>query len=1049
MEKRLHNTRHAARQARNSGKAGSSNATNATSGASSATAERMTITTTTTSPNSKAANNSAPSPPPGSASHQREQTAVPTSSSSRYRQHQQSAKQSDSSDEDDDDEEMEDDSASPALATPTSPPSTPVTPTAAAGSALSSATSATTASSASPEQMYEGFQAWALRTYGDSAKTKTVTRKKYQRILKILKGEEQTSAENSKFRFWVKAKGFKMGLPPGHPQQTVHKAALAAAAAKTPPEQLLFVPCSKVKKGGDGETTVYKRVAVVENFFEIIYGVHVEMDGRGGKHAGQKRTYKAIAELYAFLPREAVTHFLMSCSDCQKRMHLTNGALSSIAPAAATANAADSPAHNSGNVTATPAAPPPTTAETASSSGYQGNSANGNNAGGASCGPGSRGAGSPSRDVTSKSAAGATASPTSSAASSPGGAAGSDASATAGRAVGARIASVTAADLDFSVPITTAYLKHMRSLGLSDEDAFNPREDSTLGSDELSDDEATPNYDDDEEASPDAGVVDSKETSAAGGGGGDAHMTDAASTSTRSEDVGSAKGGSPSASRRPCHDAGRVADEAMDTQQPLNMTAKPATSSLPGGSGFAGSGASTTGEHGFADRGQSPPAAEPDDLSAGTKDEDEEDDDDEQDKLDISSYDPERLKAFNMFVRLFVDENLDRMVPISRQPKEKIQAIIDSCSRQFPEFAERARKRIRTYLKSCRRTKRTRDLNGWDGRTAVPHLTSPLAEQILASACENETNNAKRMRLGLQPLPMELDIPGRSTTPGYHVTVGVGGPSGAGAVLTGVPSSLSVNSSAASVTNNVSSQLISRLTAPIVTSNASTNGLLATSSPAALSSVTAGSTLTASSAVTTSGVDVSAVCPFHMHHHHQQQFHQHFTTASANPSVVSSNGILTSPGTVTSSSSSSSPVNSFMNGVTGAASPHTPHTHHHHKCFNNVSATNGVGLAAAAAVTAATAANGHHYHVHHRHAGSLGGTSVSSSSCNNSNNGPTDLSVKKCVGNGVDRPAMALKYSLNPNEVNAVKQLIAGYRESAAFLLRSADELEQLLLQQN
>ena len=40
-------------------------------------------------------------------------------------------------------------------------------------------------------------------------------------------------------------------------------------------------------------------------------------------------------------------------------------------------------------------------------------------------------------------------------------------------------------------------------------------------------------------------------------------------------------------------------------------------------------------------------------------------------------------------------------------------------------------------------------------------------------------------------------------------------------------------------------------------------------------------------------------------------------------------------------------------------------------------------------------------------------------------------------------------YSLNPSEVAAVKQLIAGYRESAAFLLRSADELEQLILQQN
>ena len=59
-----------------------------------------------------------------------------------------------------------------------------------------------------------------------------------------------------------------------------------------------------------------------------------------------------------------------------------------------------------------------------------------------------------------------------------------------------------------------------------------------------------------------------------------------------------------------------------------------------------------------------------------------------------------------MFVRLFVDENLDRMVPISKQPKEKIQAIIESCSRQFPEFQERSRKRIRTYLKSCRRMKK-------------------------------------------------------------------------------------------------------------------------------------------------------------------------------------------------------------------------------------------------------------------------------------------------------------------------------------------------------
>ncbi|XP_027144107.1 nucleolar protein 4-like isoform X3 [Larimichthys crocea] len=126
-------------------------------------------------------------------------------------------------------------------------------------------------------------------------------------------------------------------------------------------------------------------------------------------------------------------------------------------------------------------------------------------------------------------------------------------------------------------------------------------------------------------------------------------------------------------------------------------------------------------------------------------DDDDHDDHDDNDKInDTEGVDPERLKAFNMFVRLFVDENLDRMVPISKQPKEKIQAIIESCSRQFPEFQERARKRIRTYLKSCRRMKK----NGMETRPTPPHLTSAMAENILAAACENESRNAaKRMRL--------------------------------------------------------------------------------------------------------------------------------------------------------------------------------------------------------------------------------------------------------------------------------------------------------------
>lgn len=85
--------------------------------------------------------------------------------------------------------------------------------------------------------MYDAYQAWALRTYGDSAKTKTVTRKKYNRIVKILKGEESSSVENSKFRFWVKAKGFRIGPV----DETENDASLDAQCG----EEVLYVASSK------------------------------------------------------------------------------------------------------------------------------------------------------------------------------------------------------------------------------------------------------------------------------------------------------------------------------------------------------------------------------------------------------------------------------------------------------------------------------------------------------------------------------------------------------------------------------------------------------------------------------------------------------------------------------------------------------------------------------------------------------------------------------------------------------------------------------------
>ena len=40
----------------------------------------------------------------------------------------------------------------------------------------------------------------------------------------------------------------------------------------------------------------FKKVAVVEDFFDIIYNLHVCKDGKEQKHMGQKRTYRAVSK---------------------------------------------------------------------------------------------------------------------------------------------------------------------------------------------------------------------------------------------------------------------------------------------------------------------------------------------------------------------------------------------------------------------------------------------------------------------------------------------------------------------------------------------------------------------------------------------------------------------------------------------------------------------------------------------------------------------------------------------------------------------------------
>ncbi|XP_014729836.1 nucleolar protein 4 isoform X2 [Taeniopygia guttata] len=644
----------------------------------------------------------------------------------------------------------------------------------------------------SDRDMYRQFQDWCLRTYGDSGKTKTVTRKKYDRIVQLLNGSESSSTDNAKFKFWVKSKGFQLGN-------------------------------SDEDGVGVDEKLSLRRVAVVEDFFDIIYSMHVETGPNGEqirKHAGQKRTYKAISETYAFLPREAVTRFLMSCSECQKRMHLNP----------------DGADHKDN--------------------------------------------GKPPTLVTSM--------------------------------------------IDYNMPITMAYMKHMKLQLLNSQ---QDEDESSIESDEfdMSDSTRMSAVNSDLSSNLEERMQSPQNLQ------GQQDDDSAAESFNGNETVGhssNASGGTHCREMAETNSNGKTNLE--QDEQPLNLSDSPLSAQLT--SEYRLDDHSSNGKNKYKtllisdlkmerearENGSKSPAHSyssydsgknesvgrgAEDLSLNRGDEDEDDHDEQEDPEKVNESDgveAERLKAFNMFVRLFVDENLDRMVPISKQPKEKIQAIIDSCRRQFPEYQERARKRIRTYLKSCRRMKRS----GFEMSRPIPsHLTSAVAESILASACESESRNAaKRMRLDRQQdeaAPADKQCKQE-------------------------PAQVTYSTSAVSSTQEV----------------------------------------------------------LYINGNGTYSYHSYRGLGGGllNLNDASSSDLQPTSTTAT--------TQHCIPGTTNVQSP--------------------------------------------------------------SSSGPTDLSMKRQLATSSgSSSSSSSRPQLSPTEINAVRQLVAGYRESAAFLLRSADELENLILQQN
>ncbi len=251
-------------------------------------------------------------------------------------------------------------------------------------------------------------------------------------------------------------------------------------------------------------------------------------------------------------------------------------------------------------------------------------------------------------------------------------------------------------------------------------------------------------------------------------------------------------------------------------------------------------------------------------------------------------------------------------------------------------------------------------------RPTPPHLTSVQAEQMLARACENEAENAKRMRMGMEPVSQPLPIaPSHqqltySAAPMDIITAAAAGGGGAG-----IPAHLAAAAGGGGLVS------CSPLTLTVTMTDNKTKMEYKPEHLATLLSATAaaGGQMNAGVPVSVNGAPATV-------QYRQVLAAQPQPQQPPPPTPPQQLTVYTQP----------------------TAPPQPPQP----------MMANGIGLPLPT-------------------------------------NGQIDAG-KKGAGGGILPPL--LNHKLNGTEMTAVRQLITGYRESAAFLLRSADELEHLIQMQ-
>ncbi|XP_045592001.1 uncharacterized protein [Procambarus clarkii] len=139
------------------------------------------------------------------------------------------------------------------------------------------------------------FQEFCNEKFANSKTTPVLSRKRFDRILNYLKDPQ--SCADSKLKFYIKKNNFfKITFPDTGEEETI------------------------AKKEQDN---ILKRVVCYEDFYSIIKEYH----GNVVKHASSRKTFKAIQEQYALIPREAVEKYCSICMVCKLRVNQKNTTL--------------------------------------------------------------------------------------------------------------------------------------------------------------------------------------------------------------------------------------------------------------------------------------------------------------------------------------------------------------------------------------------------------------------------------------------------------------------------------------------------------------------------------------------------------------------------------------------------------------------------------------------------------------------------------------------------------------------------------------------------